>query len=131
VQVVDDQHHRPGCGLVDGKRDQLLGQQRGDVGPAVGGHLTAQQPGDRRPPGIRRRRPHPERVEEGVQRQLLAELVSGAPEHLVPPLGPVVRACTRRSGGGRERGVDQGGLANPGLALDEHGVATASGEISQ
>ena len=33
--------------------------------------------------------------------------------------------------GGRERGADEGGLADARLALDEHCVATALGELSQ
>jgi hypothetical protein len=33
--------------------------------------------------------------------------------------------------GARESGADEGGLADARLALDEHGVATALGEISQ
>ena len=88
VQVVDHQHRRPGGGLVDGERDELLGQQRGHVGAAVGGDLAAQQPGDRGPPGVHRRRPHLERVEERQERQLLAKFVPGPPEDLAAPGDP-------------------------------------------
>ena len=133
VQVVDDQHHGPRGGLVDGERDELLGEQRGHVGAAVGGDLAAQQPGDRGPPGVHRRGPHLERVEERQQRELLAELVPGTPEDLIGlpltqarPLG-----LLKPAGSGRERGAKKGGLAYSRLALDEHSVATALGEVSQ
>ena len=131
VQVVDHQRHRPGGGFVDDQRDELLGEQRGYVGAAVGGDLAPEEPRDRGSPGVRRRRPDPERVEERVQRQLLAELVAGPPENLAAPLRPVVGARTRPVRGGRERGADQGGFSDSGLALNEHGVAAAPGEISQ
>ncbi len=85
VQVVDHQHDGPRGGLVDGERDELLGEQRGHVGTAVGGDLAAQQPGDRGPPGVHRCGPHLERVEERKQRELLAEFVPGAPEDLAGP----------------------------------------------
>jgi hypothetical protein len=92
VQVVDDQGDRPGSGLVDGERDELLGQQRGDVGAAVGDDLPPEESRDRRPPDVRRWRSDPERIEERVQRQLLAELVACSPENLAAKLRPVVRA---------------------------------------
>jgi hypothetical protein len=41
LQVVNDEHDRPGGGFVDRQRDELLGEHRGHVGAAVGGDLTA------------------------------------------------------------------------------------------
>ena len=133
MQVVDEEHDRTGGGFVDGQRDELLGQQRRNVGAAVGGNLAPEQPGDRGPPGVSRWRPDPERVQEWVQREFLAELVAGPAKDLAADRRPgVVRIGARAGpgGGGREGGADQGGLADPRFALDEHGVATASGEIS-
>ncbi len=60
-----------------------------------------------------------ERVEERQQRQLLAELVAGAPEDL---------AAARRQAG--QRGARQGGLADARLAFDEHRAAAATGKFS-
>ncbi len=133
VQVVDDQGHRLDVGLVDDQGDELLGEERGDVGAAVGGDLAPQQAGDRGPPGVGRRGPDLERVEERVQRELLAEFVPGPPEDRAARRRAVVGGRVRLEprGGGRERGADEGGLADAGLALDEQGVAAASGEISQ
>ena len=125
LQVVDDEHHGPGGGLVDGQRDELLGEHRGHVGAAVGGDLAAQQPGDRGPARVRGRAAHAQRVEERQQRQFLAELVARAPELLAASLLPVPRCL----GGGRERAADEGGLADARLTLDEHRVATAPGKI--
>ena len=74
------------------------------------------------------------RVQEGEQRQLLAELVPGAPEDLVrTSRRTVVHAggLAQSMTGGRERAADEGGLADARLALDEHGVATALGELFQ
>ena len=131
MQVVDHQRHRPDIGLVNDQGDQLLGEERGHVGAAVGGDLAAEQAGDRGPPGGHRGGPDLQRVEKRVQRQLLAELVPRSPEDLAAPLCPVVRARTGPAGGGRQRRTDQRGLTDARLALDEHGVATASGELSQ
>ena len=68
-----------------------------------------------------------------MQRQLLAELVPGPPEDLAARRRTVVGGRVRLEprGGGRERGPDECGLADAGLALDEQGVAAAPGEISQ
>jgi hypothetical protein len=60
--------------------------------------------------GSRTRRPFKERQ----QRQLLPQLVPGAPEHLA--------ARRRRLG---HRRPHQGGLPDPGLALDQHHAAAA------
>jgi hypothetical protein len=119
LEVIDDQGDRPRRGLVDGQRDELLGEHRGHVGAPIGGDLAAQQPGDGGPPGVRRWPPHGEGVEERRQRDLLAELVARAPEDLTRP--------GRQVG---EGGTDEGGLADARLTLDKHRVAAAPGELS-
>src|SRR5580693_5744357 len=114
VQVVDHQHNRPRGGLVYGERDELLGQQGGNVGAAVGGDLAAEQAGDRGPPGVRGWRPHLERVEEREQRELLAKLVPGPPEDLAVRRRLVARTSVRLEpmANGRECSTNKGGLAD-------------------
>ena len=90
LQVVDHQDGRPHGALLGDQRQQLLRQHRRHVRAAVGGDLTAQEPDDRVPPGIRGGLADPQPVEERQQRQRLAQLVTGAPEHLAarPPAPP-------------------------------------------
>jgi hypothetical protein len=86
LQVVDDQDGRPHRALLGDQRQQLLRQHRRHVRAAVGGDLAAQEPDDRVPPGIGGGLADPQPVEERQQRQRLAQLVAGAPEHLAAGL---------------------------------------------
>ena len=86
LQVVDDQDGRPHRALLGDESQQLLGQHGGHVRAAVGADLAAQQLDDRLPPGIAGRLTHPQPVEERQQRQRLAQLVTGTPEHLAAGL---------------------------------------------
>ena len=109
LQVVDDQDGRLRRALLGHQGQQLLGQRRRDVRAAVGGDLTAQEPDDRGPPRIRGGFAYPQPVQERQQRQRLAQLVTGPPEHLAASLW--------RS---RHRRPHQRGLADARLALDQH-----------
>ena len=113
LQVIDHQDERPHRALFRDQRQQLLRQHGRHVRAAVGGDLTAQQPDDRLPPGVRRRLADPQPVQERQQRQCLAQLIPGPPEHLAARL--------RRL---RHRRPHQRGLADARLALDEHRTAT-------
>ena len=61
---------------------------------------------------------HPQPVQERQQRQALAQLVTGPPEHLAAALGRL-----------RHRRPRQRGLADAGLALDEHRPAAPPGHL--
>ncbi len=118
LQVVDDQDGRPHRALLGDQRQQLLRQHRGHVRAPVGADLAAQEPDDRVTPGIGRGLAYPQPVEERQQRERLAELVAGAPEHLAAGL--------RRL---RRRRADQRGLADARFALDEHRTAAPPGRL--
>jgi len=122
VQVVDDDHDGPRRALVGGKRDELLGEDRGHVRAAVGGHLAAQQPGDGLPPRVRRHRANLERVEERQERKLLSELVAIAPEQV--PARPRAWLWSGLEGRAHERG-----LADSWLALDEQRATAAAAQL--
>ena len=109
LQVVHDQNGRPHRVLLGDQGQQLLRQHGRHVRAAIRADLTAQQPDDRFPPGIGGRLAHPQPVEERQQRQGLAELVAGPPEHLT--------AEHRRF---HHRRPQQRGLADARLTLDEH-----------
>ena len=89
------------------------------VRAAVGGLLAAQQPDDRVAPGIRGKLAYPQPVEERQQRQRLAQLVAGTPEHLAVGLR---RPSHRRP--------HQRRLADAQLALDDHRTAAPSSRLS-
>ena len=76
------------------------------------------QPDDRVPPRIGGGLADPQPVEERQQRQRLAQLVTGPPEHLAAGL--------RRP---RHRRPHQRGLADARLALDEHRTAAPPGHL--
>ena len=118
LQVIHDQDGRPHRALLGDERQQLLRQHRRHVRATVGGDLAAQQPDDRVPARIGRRLAYSQAVQERQQRQRLAQLIAGAPEHLTAGL--------RRLGHGRPH---QRGLADARLALDEHRTAVSPSDL--
>ena len=119
LQVVDDQDGRPDRALLGDQSQQLLRQYGGYVRAAVDADLAAQDLDDRLPPGIGRRFSHPQSVEKRQQRQRLAQLVTGTPEHLA--------ASFWRLRHGRPY---QCGLANARLTLDEDRTASPPRHVS-
>ena len=80
------------------------------------GLAADEEPDDRLTPRIRRRLTHAQAVQQRLQRQRLARLVTGAPEHLTAEISGL---CQRHP--------HQRGLADSRLALDQYRTAPSRG----
>ena len=119
LEVVHDQDRRLVRAQLADEREQLLGQGARHILAVPGRYLAAQQRDDGFLPGVGRGLAHPEAVQDGQQRQGLAQLIARSPENLA--------AVVRRRSADR---TGQRGLADAGLALDEDGFAVPCGRLS-
>jgi hypothetical protein len=119
LEIVDDQQDRRCRAQVVDQSQQPLGRGGHDVDPVARCGVGLEHLLDLRATDTGRRYPRIERVEQGQQRERLAQLVTRAPEDLAP-----------RGGGFPGRRLGERGLADPRLALDQDRSATPRREVA-